>query len=356
MSTMAGKRKAESTSEDLDHDSKRGLEESSDPMNALATAAVQAKKTETDSADEARPAKKAKASSHKTEASASASAKDAIHNALSRLSKPGTASSLTDYEKCSIFPQKLMQLLKNEEAPDAIWWLEDGESFAIEQEQFTKVMNKVSRTSKKKVKLDSILRNLYRWGFKKLKDRDLPSNVLAYSHPKFKRDACVELQTFSKKAEQQQQQLSPSGSSSLAPPATALARALSARAQAGYGDNWNDEGAADKSTLLMHAQMHAQMHPSQFSLLGQHNLHMMPDPRMAFMLQHQQQQQHHHHHHHNQRQILLQQELMFQDQQQRHQLLYEAAAAEQYAAQRLAGGPAPAGFPHHFAPSNPYKF
>jgi len=72
-------------------------------------------------------------------------------------------SNLSDYEKCSIFPQKLMQLLKNDEAPDAIWWLDDGASFAIEPEKFTTIMNKVSRTSKKKVKLDSILRNLYRW-------------------------------------------------------------------------------------------------------------------------------------------------------------------------------------------------
>lgn len=72
-------------------------------------------------------------------------------------------NNLSDYEKCSIFPQKLHQLLKSGDAPGAIWWLEDGESFAIEPEKFTKVMNKLSRTAKKHVKLDSILRNLYRW-------------------------------------------------------------------------------------------------------------------------------------------------------------------------------------------------
>lgn len=293
-------------------------------------------KTESEAADEEsseRPVKKAKADKKEEEVSASVSAKDAIQNALARVSKP----ALSDYEKCSIFPQKLMQLLKNDEAPDAIWWLEDGESFAIEQENFTKVMNKVSRTSKKKVKLDSILRNLYRWGFKKLKDRDMPANVLAYSHPKFKRDACVELQTFSKKSNESSTCASSGAPSFAAPPPTALARALSARAQAGYGENWNEEGAADKSTMAAPA--------NPYGLLAQQNAMMGGagggDQRMMFMLQQQQQQ----------RQLFLQQELMFHEQQQRQALLFEAAAAEQaYAAQRYAGAGGYPGFPHYPSP------
>ena len=281
-----------------------------------------------------RPVKKAKAD--KTESMPAVSAQDAIQSALARVSKP----ALSDYEKCSIFPQKLMQLLKNEEAPDAIWWLEDGESFAIEQENFTKVMNKVSRTGKKKVKLDSILRNLYRWGFKKLKDRDLPPNVLAYSHPKFKRDACVELQTFSKKTDS-----TPSGSSGVMGSApTALARALSARAQAGYGENWNEEGAADKSMMMAataanpYAMMgHAGGMMAAMAGGGEH-------AGMMFMLQQQQ-------HQHQQRQMLLQQELMFHEQQQRQALLYGAAAAEQAYAHRFSGAGGFPGFSH-----NPYPF
>lgn len=291
-----------------------------------------------------RPVKKAKAS--KEETVTSQSAQDAIQAALSRVSK----APLSDYEKCSIFPQKLMQLLKNDEAPDAIWWLEDGESFAIEQENFTKVMNKVSRTSKKQVKLDSILRNLYRWGFKKLKDRDLPPNVLAYSHPKFKRDACIEMQTFSKKADPP---AAAAAGDALGAPTSALARALSARAQAGYGDNWNEEGAADKSMLGGSVNPYASAGMMGFQPPSM----MMPggaaDPqhqqRMMFIMQQQQQQQ---------RQLLLQQELMFHEQQQRQALLFEAAAAEQAYAQRYgggrpgAGGGAPGGFPGF--PHNPY--
>ena len=284
-------------------------------------------------------------------------------------SEASGVASLSDYEKCSIFPQKLMQLLKNEEDSSAIWWLEDGESFAIEQEQFTKVMNKVSRTSKKKVKLDSILRNLYRWGFKKLKDRDLPPNVLAYSHPKFKRNACTELETFSKKpAASTTGNASPGASVSTSalpgamPAPTALARALSARAKAGYGDNWNEEGAADKASIMQHNQfgsLGAGHHPHR--PLSQHaeEEHMM----MHSMMMQQQQRQHQQHH----RQMLLQQELFYHEQQQQQQqqqqqhrhhhhqaLLMEAAttaeraAMEHYASHRFRGSP-PAGchFPHH---------
>ncbi|CAB9527699.1 HSF-type DNA-binding [Seminavis robusta] len=266
-----------------------------------------------------RPQKKAKS---EIDESTVATTQEAIAAKLNAMSKK---SNLSDYEKCSIFPQKLMQLLKNDEAPDAIWWLEDGESFAIEQEQFTKVMNKVSRTSKKKVKLDSILRNLYRWGFKKLKDRDLPPNVLAYSHPKFKRDASVELQTFSKKPEK----ATPAFRPSMAAPPSALARALSARAQAGYGDNWNEEGAADKSSMMMHAASQPQNPYDMLTGGGQQRLMM-----QSVMLQQQQQQQ---------RQMLLQQELFYHEQQQRQALLLERASAERaaYAAQRFAGAPAP---------------
>jgi HSF-type DNA-binding len=311
-----------------------------------------------------RPKKKAKA--NKKDAAppsvapeSPSTSKEAIAAKLNMLS---AGASLSDYEKCSIFPQKLMQLLKNEEDTGAIWWLEDGKSFAIEQEQFTKVMNKVSRTSKKKVKLDSILRNLYRWGFKKLKDRDLPPNVLAYSHPNFKRNACVELQTFSKKAEASSAGRASTGAGNSAtavpgsmPAPTALARALSARAQAGYGDNWNDEGAADKASIMQHNQFATsaagslRRHPQMTGVLPRSE-----EERMmlqSMMLQQQQHQQQH-------RQMRLQQELLYHEQQQQHHrqhqaLLLEAAAAERAAMGHFAshslGGGHPSGyhFPHH---------
>ena len=87
---------------------------------------------------------------------ATVSAKEAIQSALSRLSKP----PLSDYEKCSIFPQKLMQLLKNEEAPDAIWWLQKGTAFAMQKEKFqSMILDKHFRGNK----FTSIIRKLNRW-------------------------------------------------------------------------------------------------------------------------------------------------------------------------------------------------
>jgi HSF-type DNA-binding len=310
-----------------------------------------------------RPQKKAKAKDKSATLTAiateSPTAKEAIVAKLHALS---AGSRLSDYEKCSIFPQKLMQLLKNEEDTGAIWWLDDGECFAIEQEQFTKVMNKVSRTSKKKVKLDSILRNLYRWGFKKLKDKDLPPNVLAYSHPNFKRDACVELQTFCKKAEGSSARRtcsSPFAASSAAavpgamPAPTALARALSARAEAGYGDNWNDEGAADKPSITQHDQYVSNASGRLPQVAGAYP-RSEEEPMMLHSMLLQQQQQH--------RQMLLQQELLFQEQQQHrhHQALLLGAAAtqraamEHYSTHRLGGVPPSVYRPPHHPPGYPY--
>jgi len=219
-------------------------------------------------------------------------------------------------------------------------------------------------------------------GFKKIKDRDLPYNVLAYSHPKFRRDAAVELQTFSKKAEPPA--VGPADppvgahNNSGIPPPSALARALSARAAQGYGESWNEEGAADKNTIMLGQQqkmmeggagaaaaaaMAAGFANPHYGFLGAGAAGMgmgMPGMSMmgmgmgggamsddhqrlmfqSVMLQQQQQQQ--------QRQMMLQQELFFaerqrQQQQQQHQALFlEAAAAERAAAQQYA---AQMGFP-----------
>ena len=274
-------------------------------------------------------------------------------------SQPVASEILSDYEKCSIFPQKLMKLLKNNESPNAIWWLEDGASFALEPEQFTKVMNKVSRTSKKQVKLDSILRNLYRWGFKKLKGRDLPPNVLAYSHPNFERDACVELQTFSKKSARSSFSAKSSHSTAsttsfgfdasraLSNPAlnhansaapSALAKALSARAQEGYTENWNDEGAAGKMSMALQQQPQQKRWMIQQQAYGGRGAAIavggtggeQPEEEKRMYQSMMVQEQH-------QRQMILQQELFYhesQRQQQQQAVFLGAAAADQFTTQK----------------------
>jgi len=212
-------------------------------------------------------------------------------------------------------------------------------------------MNKVSRTSKKQVKLDSILRNLYRWGFKKLKDRDLPPNVLAYSHPNFKKNTSIELQTFTKKGDVVPTATvasTPNNNSAAVNGQSALARALSARAQAGYGENWNNEGAADKMSLMqqqqqMQHQNYQQHQQHQFMISQQHGYGghhpgavMMggpsPQQQQQMMMQQQEmfhrQQQHHHQHQQNHQQQ--------QQQQQQQSMLLEAAAAEHAAATQYA--------------------
>lgn len=58
------------------------------------------------------------------------------------------------------FPEKLMELLQNDDLTDAIWWLPDEESFAIDKENFEKkVLTKYFRGNK----FTSITRNLNRW-------------------------------------------------------------------------------------------------------------------------------------------------------------------------------------------------
>jgi len=97
-----------------------------------------------DSADTVRPKKKPRREEEEANeglaaARALLASKLPSGNSNNNNGTESTTTSLSNYEKCSIFPQKLMQLLKSNEDPNAIWWLDDGESFALEPEQFTKV-------------------------------------------------------------------------------------------------------------------------------------------------------------------------------------------------------------------------
>ena len=57
-------------------------------------------------------------------------------------------------------PDKIMTILLNEEAPDAIWWLKKGTAFAMQKEKFQEqILDKHFRGNKFK----SLVRNLHRW-------------------------------------------------------------------------------------------------------------------------------------------------------------------------------------------------
>lgn len=58
------------------------------------------------------------------------------------------------------FPKKLRRILDFEEARNAIWWLDDATSFAIDEVLFT---HNILTQHYGGIKFDSFKRNLYRW-------------------------------------------------------------------------------------------------------------------------------------------------------------------------------------------------
>lgn len=57
-------------------------------------------------------------------------------------------------------PDKMMGILLSNEAPDAIWWLQKGKTFAMQKDKFEEViLSKYFRGNKFK----SLVRNLHRW-------------------------------------------------------------------------------------------------------------------------------------------------------------------------------------------------
>lgn len=83
------------------------------------------------------------------------------------------------------FPERLMYLLQHEVEPKALWWQKDGTSFGFEPKLFTaKVLNKLFPT---KIKFESFIRKLNRWGFRRVPGQALPPNGAAYKHPYFKK-------------------------------------------------------------------------------------------------------------------------------------------------------------------------
>jgi len=82
------------------------------------------------------------------------------------------------------FPERLMELLDQGAAEDAMWWLEDGDGFCVNPKLFgDKVLNKFFQGTK----FESFTRKLNRWGFKRASGQHIPINTIAYYHNLFQR-------------------------------------------------------------------------------------------------------------------------------------------------------------------------
>jgi len=88
-----------------------------------------------------------------------------------------------DFEKTHhTFPERLMELLENEEVKNAMWWLPGGDAFTIVPRLFPEmVLNKYFQGTK----FESFTRKLNRWGFKRVAGQRVPQNTIAYHHPMF---------------------------------------------------------------------------------------------------------------------------------------------------------------------------
>lgn len=95
-------------------------------------------------------------------------------------------ADLESYEKTNVsFPERLMDLLNHGEGiKEHMWWLEDGEAFAVVPEGFEAVLDKYFQGTK----FESFTRKLNRWGFKRAAGQRVPSQAIAYFHPMFRKE------------------------------------------------------------------------------------------------------------------------------------------------------------------------
>lgn len=89
-----------------------------------------------------------------------------------------------DIEKAHFtFPERLMELLQEEQVKDAMWWLPGGHAFAIRPKIFyDAVLSKYFQGTK----FESFTRKLNRWGFRRLASQGVPQSTVAYYHKMFK--------------------------------------------------------------------------------------------------------------------------------------------------------------------------
>jgi hypothetical protein len=102
--------------------------------------------------------------------------------------------------RANLFPQYLMKLLNDEVAPAALWWLPDGQAFALDPKKIdSQVLDKYFQ----KTKYSSFIRRLHNEGYrrqtrryKKVDGLDLPEGTVVLSHDLFQRECPELLQNF----------------------------------------------------------------------------------------------------------------------------------------------------------------
>jgi HSF-type DNA-binding len=102
--------------------------------------------------------------------------------------------------RANLFPQYLMKLLNDEVAPTALWWLPDGQAFALDPKRIDgQVLDKYFQ----KTKYSSFIRRLHNEGYrrqtrryKKVDGLDLPEGTVVLSHALFQRERPELLENF----------------------------------------------------------------------------------------------------------------------------------------------------------------
>ncbi|CAB9523769.1 HSF-type DNA-binding [Seminavis robusta] len=82
------------------------------------------------------------------------------------------------------FPSQLMTLLQKNVNPDAIWFLQGGEAIGINASRIEQVLNEHFRG----MKYSSLVRNLNRWGFRRISHASLKEKDRGYHHLLFQKD------------------------------------------------------------------------------------------------------------------------------------------------------------------------
>ena len=70
----------------------------------------------------------------------------------------GATGTTAGEARANLFPQYLMKLLNDEVAPDALWWLPDGEAFALDP---LRINERVLDKYFQKTKYSSFIRRLH---------------------------------------------------------------------------------------------------------------------------------------------------------------------------------------------------
>jgi HSF-type DNA-binding len=115
------------------------------------------------------------------------------HVPTSTMTTENLSRSSSDAEaRANLFPQYLMKLLNDEVAPAALWWLPDGNAFALDPK---KIDGQVLDKYFQKTKYSSFIRRLHNEGFrrqtrryKKVDGLDLPDGAVVLSHDLFQRE------------------------------------------------------------------------------------------------------------------------------------------------------------------------